>query len=360
MEKTKRKSGIELLRIIIMFQIILLHLYDYGKLAEFANECGGLTNLAFDAIWAMSRMPVNVFILITGYFMVTSEFDLKKVFNKGKKVYLTMIFYSLLITGIFFVINPDLISVPKIFKAFMPFFSKKWYFLSNYLIILALSPFINLILQKLDKKQYRIFCGIVFIVMSVWTTFANMGGFNKVFKITNLVDPYMGKSVGGFLLMYIIGGYLRRFTTGNNKPQLKYLILFFAFCATDFALRIFPQYSSNVYGMYNNPLVIGEAITIFLFFRDMHFYSSVVNIVAGTTLGIYAIHETSFVRNMLWDNSFFNGIFTNSSVLTVGIAAFVYCACIFVVCCLLDLMRQKLFNGIAYLYQKRKNLISKG
>lgn len=355
MGKAKRKSGIELLRIIIMFQIIILHLFDYGKLTVYANNYGGLTNHAFDAIWAMCRVPVDIFMLITGYFMVTSEFDLKKVFNKGKKVYLIMIFYSLVISGIFFALTPGLISAPEVIKAFTPFFSKRWYFLSNYLIILALSPFINLILQRLDKKQYLIFGGILFTVISAWPTLANLGGFSKIFDVTKVVDPYMGKSVGGFLLMYIIGGYLRRFAEEHNKPRLRYLALFFAFCAIDFSLHaIFWQYGGKVFGMYNNPLVIGEAIAIFLFFRDMHFYSSVVNTIAGTTLGIYAIHETPFVRNLIWRDNFSDGTFLNLSGPKAYLAAFAYCAAIFVVCSLLDLLRQKLFDGIAYLRQKGK------
>lgn len=356
MGKIKRKSGIELLRIIIMFQIIIIHLYDYGKLTEFASKNVGLTNFVFDGLWSLCRMPVDVFMLITGYFLVISEFNLKKVFNRGRKVYLTMIFYSLFLAALCFAVTPDVIAVPEIFKAFMPFFSREWYFLSIYLIILFLSPFLNIMLQRLDKKQYLIFTVIIFMVMSVWSTLANVDILKKVFQISKIVDPYMGKSLGGLLLLYIIGGYLRRFTSEHNKPQFRYLALFFAFCATDFTLHCFvPQYGSNVFGMFNNPLVIGEAVTIFLFFRDIHFYSSIINTVAGTTLGIYAIHENPYVREVLWKFNFSKGTFMYWSVPKAYIAAFVYCIVIFVVCCLFELLRQKLFDGIAYLYQKVKN-----
>lgn len=355
MGKAKRQSGIELLRIIIIFQIILLHLFDYGGLTKFADHYGGLTNLALDGIWSLCRMPVDVFILITGYFLVTSEYNLKKTLNRGKKVYLTMIFYSLVIAGIFFIINPKLITVPSVFKAFMPFFSKQWYFLSIYLIILFLSPFLNMMLQKLNKKQYLIFTGVVFAVMSVWSTLAYVDGLDKVFDIKKIVDPYMGKSLGGLLLLYFIGGYLRRFTKEHNKPQFKFLAMFFGLCAADFMLYCFvPQYGNKVFGMFNNPLVIGEAVTIFLFFRDIHFYSPVINTIAGTTLGIYAIHENQYIRNTLWKINFSNGAFMNLDVPAAYIAAFAYCAAIFVACCIIDLLRQKLFDGISYLYHKLK------
>ncbi len=41
-------------------------------------------------------------------------------------------------------------------------------------------------------------------------------GINNVISINKILDPYMGKSLGGFLLMYIIGGYLRLFV--KQKP----------------------------------------------------------------------------------------------------------------------------------------------
>lgn len=357
MAKAKRKSGIELLRIIIMFQIIILHLFDYGKLTEFGNHNGGFTDMALDGIWSLCRMSVDVFILITGYFLVTSEFNLKKVFNRGKKVYLSMIFYSLLLAAVFFIADPSLINVPRIFKAFMPFFSRQWYFLSIYLIILLLSPFLNIMLQRLDKKQYLIFTGIIFMVMSVWSTLACVDELKKVFVISKIVDPYMGKSLGGLLLIYFIGGYLRRFTKEHNKPQFKYLLAFFSFCAVDFLLHYFvPQYGSNVFGMFNNPLVIGEAVTIFLFFRDIHFYSPVINTIAGTTLGIYAVHENQYVRDFIWQfkysgkGAFMGFNFPISFLVGIG-----YCAVIFIACCIIDLLRQRIFDGISYLFGKSKN-----
>lgn len=357
MGKTKRESGIELLRIIIMFQIIILHLYTYGGLTGFANNHGGLTDLFFDGLWSLCRMPVDVFMLISGYFLVSSKFDLKKVFGRGKKVYITMLFYSLVLAALYFAVTPDAITVAGIFKAFMPFFSKEWYFLSIYLIILLLSPFINMVLQQLDKKQYLIFTGIVFMVMSVWSTFAYVDGINDVISINKIVDPYMGKSVGGLLLFYMIGGYLRRFTSGKDKPQFRYLLAFLLLCAADFALyKLVPQYGSKVFGMFNNPLVAGEAITIFLFFRDIHFYSSFINTIAGTTIGIYAIHENPHIRKWIWEASFSKkGEFLNWSAPESYIAAFVYCIAIFVVCCLIDLLRQKMFDGISFLYKKAKN-----
>ena len=104
--------------------------------------------------------------------------------------------------------------------------------------------------------------------------------------------------------MYIIGGYLRLFVKQKplekRKPNFRYLGIFVGLCVLDFVLAsVFPQYKP-AFGMFNNPLVLAESAMLVLFFRDFNFSSKFVNTVAGTTLGIYAIHENPYVRDCLW------------------------------------------------------------
>lgn len=354
MGKAKRESGIELLRILIMLQIILLHIYSYGGFTATANKIGGSVNLVGDSIWVLCRMPVNVFILISGYFLITSEYNIKKMLNRAGKLYAVMFFYSVVIAVVFWIIDPQLFTVVNFFKAIMPFLSNEWYFLTIYLVILFLSPFLNILLQKLDQKQYSIFMGIVFFVMSIWSILGRIEGIKEVITVNKVVDPYLGKSVGGFLLMYIIGGYIRRFTRSHKKPQFKYLALFLLVCGADLAIHfMFPEYK-KVFGAYNNPFIVLSAVFIFMFFRDMHFHSKWVNVIAGTTLGIYAIHDNPYVRNWLWNElfnfrkkSFYGGLFYMPKFL-------VLCLVIFIICCVLELIRQKLFSAAMLPLKRRK------
>lgn len=206
MAKTKRNSGVELLRIIIMLQIVIIHLYAYGNLTTHANAHGGLTNYFFDALQSLCRAPVNIFILISGYFLVDTEFNLKRTFKRAATIWLAMLFYSLALLVFHYSKVPSAISVPETIKAFFPFFSRRWYFLSIYLVILIFSPFLNILLQKLDKKNYLIFLGLVFMLMSVWSSLANVEGVKQVISIDKIVGNFMGKSVPGQLLLYTGGG----------------------------------------------------------------------------------------------------------------------------------------------------------
>ena len=75
MQKLQRKSGIELLRIICMLMIIVLHVYTYGGLNQLSNAQGGRFEVMSDFMWSFFRTPVNVFMIITGYFILKKAID---------------------------------------------------------------------------------------------------------------------------------------------------------------------------------------------------------------------------------------------------------------------------------------------
>ena len=101
MSKIKRQSGIELLRIIAMIQIIFLHAYQYGFLHDASKAAGDIDGTLVTFVWSLCRTPVDVFIMISGYFMIASQFDIKKTIRRGGKIYGAMIFYSIILSIIF-------------------------------------------------------------------------------------------------------------------------------------------------------------------------------------------------------------------------------------------------------------------
>lgn len=359
MAKKERQSGIELLRIIAILQVIYLHVYLYGKLHEASAAAGSLDGALVTYVWSLCRAPVDLFIMISGYFMITSTFDIGKTIKRAATTYGAMIFYSLTIAAIFFIFDPNKISVVSITKAFFPLTSKIWYFLSNYILIVLLSPFLNRMLTTLTKRQYLYLVSIVFFVMSVWSTISYIDGLSNVFQINKIVDPYYGKSLGGFLLFYIIGGYLRLFVPSKEKVgkkhnlQFKYLIIFVVLCTIDFVLRRSFDGYSKVFGAFNNPLVVIESACLILFFRDFKFRSKFINIMAGTTLGVYAIHEHHYVRTWLWNIFDFSDKALYDSLIYIPLTILV-CLIVFVACALIELLRLKIFALFSKLFSKAK------
>lgn len=391
MQKAQRKSGIELLRIICMLMIIVLHAYVYGGINQLSNAQGGNFEVMSDFIWSFFRTPVNVFMIITGYFMSKDVLDFKKSYRRIPKVYATMLFYSILLTIFAFIVySHNSFSIPNeaadnltsadkleintmnelserfavysIIKMFFPLFSKQWYFLTNYVIILLLSPFINKVLVEIDKKQFKILLGLLFVFLSIYPTISAMGGLKEIFSTTKVLPIEYGKSMISFLFMFIIGAYLKRFVKDDEKLHFKYLGYFVGLCIIDFLLYYFlgnvmlnkvGLYNTSVFGQFSNPFVILESVSIFLFFRGFQFKSRIINYIAGTTIGIYAIHEHPLMRGFIWSHNELGdpNLYNNFLGIMFVIATIFE---IFIICSAIDIARQGIFAGVTKLVQKFK------
>lgn len=77
-------------------------------------------------------------------------------------------------------------------------------FLTNYVIILLLSPFINKVLVEIDKKQFKILLGLLFVFLSIYPTISTMGGLKEIFSTNKVLPIEYGKSMISFLFMFII------------------------------------------------------------------------------------------------------------------------------------------------------------
>ena len=77
-----RKSNIELLRIIMMFSIVAHHyVINSGLMDAFDTGIASKASLnyVFLSLWGMwGKTGINVFILISGYFMCTSSLTIRR------------------------------------------------------------------------------------------------------------------------------------------------------------------------------------------------------------------------------------------------------------------------------------------
>ena len=81
------------------------------------------------------------------------------------------------------------------------------------------------------------------------------------------------------------------------------------------------------------------ATMIFLSFATMKpFFNKYVNIVAGTVLGVYLLHENMFLRSIIWDYIFPNVDYITSNWYILFYAIKV--VAIFVICSGIDLLRK--------------------
>ena len=327
-----------MLRILAMIQIITLHAFNFGGITAYSHEIGGSFLKIADLVWAFNHTPVNLFLLLTGYFSVESEFNIRKKLNQTKHVYFLMAGYSIVLSIAFWAVSPPTFfggnladNMREILRAFTPFLSRTWYYLTLFIIVSLLSPFVNTVLQRLTKRQYLFLLSICFFVVSIWPVLAKLRFISTFVSVDNIVSVAKGKGLYSFLLMYMIGGYIKRFMKGANNKKAVYLLGFFALCMADWCLNLTNIGYQKVFGWYSNPFVIGQAVCLFMLFREFDFYSKGVNTVAKATLGVYIIHEFRYVRKLIWSVFDFKKFPTDDILMfylrLVGIVLLIFVAC---------------------------------
>ncbi len=294
---------------------------------------------------------VNVFILISAYFLVSSQIKAKKLL----KLWAQVVFYCIvtyLISSCF--IAKDF-SIKTLISCFFPVITGKYWFFTAYFVLMLLSPFLNKILNNATKKE--LYClSIILFILAYLSTKHPIGG---VFNLS------AGFSVLWFICLYIFAGTLKLYPINIKKRYL--LIIYFVATAL---LWIFSMNPANNYWYnlvynsldYTSPLVIIASVALLLLFKNVNiknlYMHNIICYVATLTFGIYII-EGSFLHNYFhWNifriQNYYASPISPIWVLLVALGKFVFCA-------IIEALRQLfviLLKKIKDKYVERKNIIN--
>ena len=339
--KKARFSGIELLRIIMMIQIIFLHFCDKGGYTSIAKTLPFWHHGLYYFVWLLSRCPVYVFMMLTGYFLIKKEQDFSSIKERIKKIYIPMLFYSIAITGLGLVLGLWPLKDVNIPKVFTPFLSDSWYFLTGYIILIILSPFLNRLANNLTKKEYGILILIFTFILAIWTPLANFAPFKSFISTFQIISNNAGKSLYDYIFMYLLGGYLALHVPSKDKLDFKYLLVFVGCGVAQIGLAYLFKGYRPIAGYNDNLFAIIQAVCLVLFFREMKFSSKFINFIATFTLPIYIIHEHYLLKWCFWDKLGLSKAFFESYLYPLKIIGI--CLGIFIACILIELVRRLIF-----------------
>lgn len=336
--KNTRSEGIELLRILIMFMVLLLHFNLKGGIL-FNNSLANTLN--YKLVWlveAFSIVAVNCFVLISGYFLVDSEFKKTKIYS----LVLQVISYSLVITILYTVITKDVLSIRQYLKCIFPVSFKTYWFITCYIILYLLVPYLNLIFKYTDKRKMQFLIGIL-CTISFISWILNRFGFD-------VIDNTKGYGIIWFINLYFIGGYIRRYYK-NECNKFYYLIIYIVCSLLIFVLKItLPKVNSNaiwisdIFYEYNSITVTLQSICLFMFFKDLKIKNENVRKtilgVAPLTLAVYIVHEHPLVSRFLYQNWLHLNAFWNSKYYII--ITFFMSLAIYAVCCIIEYLRSEI------------------
>ena len=350
----ERKSNFELLRIVAMLFIILGHsashgIFHFGEADVFAAWQGGsLVNKAFSSLLLPGgAVGVGIFFMITGYFQVEKEkYSIKKVL-------LQVLFYGLVISALYIVylLVKGAFTAGMLWAFLKNFFLKtmlnplsggSWWYVTAYFLIMLFSPLLNAFLKKLSPRGFMTFLMTLCII---WYGISYLTG-----------GTYIQAERG--LLFYSIGAYIKLHGDDVKVSAVKCFSCLVGIWITGGLAYYF--YSSIMVSnnggagytimadlldlyifMVVTPLA---AVSLFLWFKGLNMGRvKVINRIAGTTLGIYLIHDSEIFRTTLWQGIFHmdSGLYGSGlyPLYAIGISIIIFLAGM-----LIDLARQMLIQ----------------
>ena len=319
MEIKQRRSNLELLRIMAMLMIIAFHIYWHcvsGQLTDpdsMERMGNGLFSvplfykklLLLTVFSSFGRAANVIFMTLTGYFMVAKGREIRLI-PIAKKLLLEQGYAAvlLLITSLLvFRRNPDSCTTLTEINLFN---SMSWYVGYYFLVMLLARLCLNRYLEKLERKQYRLF---LFALLC-------MTQFKWIIKLLNGVTGNLVILVTGVFL-YSLGGYIRRYQPFARVRTWAifgviagiYALLFLSTYAgvqdriqdyyREASTDPFIQYIPNVGD--NSIVAILLGLSLFELFRRIKMpRCRMINYLGGATFMIYLFHDNSFFYS-LWD-----------------------------------------------------------
>lgn len=325
MMRSERQLNIELLRIFAMFYIVLGHLScvigDYSEL-NWIEKLILYIPLGF--------VPgVNCFVLISSYFLINAQFKAQRIV----RILVETLFYTIILTVVcfcFFNKNGE-ITIYDILKSFYILGPSKYnyWFISKFIALLVLQPFLSKLAMSLTKKQYQLFlCVLIFINTDL------IGGF-----------PFGELFGGGFTLMWFIclfftGGYLRLHAKSHSMKFWILLTIFFTLIKT---MIQYMGWTNIISSSYNSIITFGLAVSVFMMFNSFRFskINGLIKFISPNILGVYLIHSHALVYEHRYEfaNYLFGSVHWNKITILLTYSLLVFFICIFI-----DKTRSIIFN----------------
>ena len=329
MKENIRKSNFELLRIICMIMIVILHTLGHGGALN--NTQVWSTNFFIaHFLESLSIVAVNCYILISGFFGINSKFKINKVLD----LYIQILFYSIIISSLFWITGIESISIGSILQAILPITMQTWWFMSIYIVLYMMTPYINKLLKLLSFKEFNSLLIILLFIFVIWPSLPKF----------RPIDIQGGYSLYSFILLYIVGAYISKFY--KDKTFNKFILLAMYLLST-MALAIFNVSISRIIGRnwgwysYNFLLIFISSIALFLFFKEIKIKSNFINKLSSLTLGVYLIHDHGYIRKYIYNALRYHNYFnTNMFILYTSIVI----GTIYISSSMLEYLRQVLFN----------------
>ena len=295
-----RKSSIELLKIIAIFLITISHVTQTLTSKGFFTNIGlnegfietyPTTDIKLILLMLMRHFGAFaniIFVICSSWFLIDSSSNKKgKVFKLVANTWII----SIIMLGVTLVFGVKVQKVEIIKSIFPTTFENNW-FITTYILFLLIVPYLNLVINKMDKKElFR--ATTVLLVLYFGIAFVK-----NAFGVSFIID---------FIAIYFAVAYSKKYMCEFwDKRKNSYIIILTSILlmlileiATIFSgIKIHFLKDKTLYWVKNNnPFFLFACLGIFFQVKKKIFSNRIINTISGQSLYIYLIHDNLIVRN---------------------------------------------------------------
>lgn len=312
----KRESSIELLRIISMLFIVLHHACINNGLILFSEEFSlNHVIIALLGIWGTAGF--TIFFCISFWYMLDDKYHFQS--SKIVRLIIEAVAYAICALGIAKVCFGESVLVNDLVKTILSPFLNTFWFLTAYIIVYMLMPFVRKMLHALSNSQIITLTTLLVIFVPIYR-----GGYSLA-PIGNIC-----------LVLYIVVVVeaLKRNYNVIKKFAGRTLLISISIAVLGMVLAFYlNKGQSGIYDVLVNRWSIVQSITGFSFFvwykEKFSFSSKAINECSKAMFGLYIVHSSPYLAKHIWQDIFdlCNNFYTNFFVLRLLISAVVVMMC---------------------------------
>ena len=340
LKRSGRNYGIDALRILSMFLVVMLHTLGHG------GVLGGLEpgSAHYRAAWLLETAAycaVNCFALTSGYVSCRS----RPKFSRLGGLWLQTVFYTVLLAVVFCSLYDTPFFSDRVHQDLLPVTGRHYWYITSYFGLYLLTPLLNAAIEHTPRRAFTLSLAGAFVFFCGLPTLLH-------------ADPYkigVGYSLIWLCLLYLLGGYFRKYDVLARCRPLFAWLLYLGAVAVTFLSKYVIEYivahnedctlRGNMLVEYTSPTIVLAGIGLFIACAGLTFprpAERVIAFLSPAALGVYLIHANQFTWHHVMKDI---GVRFAACSPAVMVLAVLLCAlCIYGVCTLIELARIYLFR----------------
>ena len=345
--KTVRNHGIDFIRIIAMYGIVINHIIYIKKTFNKYKKYKELKIFHILLFWHN-----NGFAFISG-FIGYKKYKYSNLFY----LWMCVFFYSVIIHFIYLKYKPQYVTNDNLYYNLFPIIFKRYWFFTSYFGMYLFLPVLNKGISYLNKSELKICFISIIIIFVFWHDIMNHK--NDIFNTNK------GYSVLWLMIFYITGAYFGKYEIKFYKTKkiyflfinfLIYILISFIYyiifnynmnkLTENFKITIIKKLKELFTENYDSNLKVIQSISLILFLLQINYnkyLGKFISFIGTLTFGVYLIHNNKCIEKDILNNLFDNDQ-NNISILSVYRLFISKGLLVFIICMIIDYLRYLLFN----------------